>query len=978
MLRHASISIRLMPALALVFLLSSVWNDPAGAGIDQWTSGGPFGGQVTTLVVDPQTTGTLYAAAVGGLFKSTNGGASWAPASSGITDFAIKALAIDPQTTTTLYAGTDQGGGVFKSTDGGKSWTALQSAPGVVNGLAIDPQTPTTVYAAEEQSGLFKSTDGGATFTGIGSGTLPTFPTFVALAIDPETPTTLYASEQTHGIFKSTDGGNSWVAANTGLTGGSLINAQALVINPQATSALYAAVDTGTGKIGVFGSTDGAGSWTLLSTLGTDDGNGTLILNPQMPSTLYAGGFGLGVLQSTNGGASFTPIVSGLTNLNVLSLAIDPQSPATLYAGTQAGVFATTNAGSAWTVANTGLTLTSVVSIVVDSNMPTTIYAGTGVSGASLIYESTDGGDSWIVSSTGLTPSSLSAELTVLAVDPVTSTTLYAGGEAGFGLFKSTDGGANWTESDNGFPQRSFTDITDLAIDPQTTSTLYAGTQDAGVFKSTDGGATWNAVDNGLTAGAGENIVNLSIIGAPSPALFAATIADGVFASTDGGNSWTSLALTFPGTNAASLNKPASSRSRGNHRSRNAPEQNGLPPCQNSYNLWQAATNLKDSNKFVNAYYGCQQTQRELASTVLFTAPVQSSPITGAVASAPLTLTPWGVTDGAYTDVCEPLNAIIINPLDATIFYAGGSCGVLQGSNSGQQVVSMSLGLPPALQVNALALTPTAGDLYAGTLGGVYRFTFVDSPLAAAVLPSSRSVEIGVPATAFATLINAGQTAATGCSLAPGTALPAGFFYQATVPGTNALTGSPNTPVDIAAGGYQTFIFGLTPEAAIAPIDAQIDFSCTGVAPAAVLPGIDTLLFSGSTTPVPDIVALAATPSGDGILDLPGTSGANAFVVATINLGAGDTIAAAAGTNAATLPIAISICQTDPSSGQCLATAGAGVTATIGAGTTPTFAIFVGGAGTVPFDPVANRIFVQFTGSDGNIHGSTSVAVRTQ
>ncbi|MEI9986416.1 MAG: hypothetical protein WDN69_26530 [Aliidongia sp.] len=79
----------------------------------------------------------------------------------------------------------------------------------------------------------------------------------------------------------------------------------------------------------------------------------------------------------------------------------------------------------------------------------------------------------------------------------MTSTTLYAGGEAGFGLFKSTDGGASWTESDSGLPQHGFTLFTDLAIDPQTTSTLYAGTQDAGVFKSTDGGATWNAVDNG-------------------------------------------------------------------------------------------------------------------------------------------------------------------------------------------------------------------------------------------------------------------------------------------------------------------------------------------------------------------------------------------------------------------------------------------------------------------------------------------------
>ena len=981
MLRSGSISIGLIAAFVLALQLGVAWHNPARAGNDRWTSTGPFGGQVTTLAVDPQTPSTLYAAALGGIFNSTDGGASWARASSGITDLSIKALVIDPQTPTTLYAGTDQGGGVFKSTDGGISWTALNSAAGVVNGLAIDPKTPTTLYAAEEQSGLLKSTDGGATFNGIGGSGLPGFGTYVALAIDPNTTTTLYASEQTNGIFRSTDGGNSWAAANTGLTGGSLINAQALVINPQNTSTLYAAVDTGNGKLAIYGSTNGAGSWTLLSTLGTDNGNGSLVLNPQTPSTLYAGGYGLGVLQSTSGGASFAPVVSGLTNDNVLALAINPQSPATLYAGTQAGVFATVNAGSAWAVANTGLALAKIVSVVVDANTPTTLYAATGVSGASLIYKSTDGGETWTPSNTGITPSTSTAELTVLAIDPVTSTTLYAGGEAGFGLFKSTNGGASWTETDSGLPQRGFTLFTDLAIDPQTTSTLYAGTQDAGVFKSTDGGATWTAVDNGLTGGAGENIVNLSIAGAPTTALFASTVADGPFVSVDGAGSWSQLDFTLSSQNSADPRRKAISP-------RVNPGQ--FPPCLDTFNKITAFSikNGAYNGDLIQTYYDCyfntssenQQKLVKILNGLSFLFNQSGAGGSDHIASTAISLpaTPWGQTDGAYATNCQPLAAIVINPLDSTNFYAGGGCGVLIGTNSGQQVVSMSLGLPASLQVNALAITPTASDLYAGTLGGVYRYSFVDSPLAAAVLPSSRSVETGVAATAFATLVNGGTTAATGCSLAPSTSLPAGFFYQTTVPGTNALTGAPNTPVDIAGGSYQTFIFGLTPQAAIAPIDVQFDFSCSGVAPAAVLPGIDTLLLSGSTTPVPDIVALAGTPSADGILDLPGTSGANAFVVATLDLGAADTITATAAATNATLPIAIAICQTDPSSGQCLAPAGASVSTMIAAGATPTFAIFVGGAGTVPFDPAANRIDVQFTGSDGNVHGSTSVAVRTQ
>jgi hypothetical protein len=55
-------------------------------------------------------------------------------------------------------------------------------------------------------------------------------------------------------------------------------------------------------------------------------------------------------------------------------------------------------------------------------------------------------------------------------------------------LFKSTNGGASWSQSDSGFPGGNFIIIQDLAIDPQTTTTIYAGTADAGVYKSLDGG----------------------------------------------------------------------------------------------------------------------------------------------------------------------------------------------------------------------------------------------------------------------------------------------------------------------------------------------------------------------------------------------------------------------------------------------------------------------------------------------------------
>ena len=137
---------------------------------------------------------------------------------------------------------------------------------------------------------------------------------------------------------------------------------------------------------------------------------------------------------------------------------------------------------------------------------------------------------------------------------------------------------------------------------------------------------------------------------------------------------------------------------------------------------------------------------------------------------------------------------------------------------------------------------------------------------------------------------------ATGCSIAPFTSLPASFVYQTTDPATNQVTGSPNTPVNIAAGAAQSFVFAITPTAPIAPTDVQFSFDCTNTDPAPINVGLNTLLLSASATPVPDIVALAATLTNDGIVNIPGANGTGAFAVATVNVGASGSITASADT----------------------------------------------------------------------------------
>jgi len=98
----------------------------------------------------------------------------------------ILALAIDPTNPTTLYAGSGDSAGVFKSTDGGASWK--QAAGGLprssVQALAVELALPTTVYAGTAFGGMYRSTDGGATWLPANNGiapqaTPPKYPGFV-------------------------------------------------------------------------------------------------------------------------------------------------------------------------------------------------------------------------------------------------------------------------------------------------------------------------------------------------------------------------------------------------------------------------------------------------------------------------------------------------------------------------------------------------------------------------------------------------------------------------------------------------------------------------------------------------------------------------------------------------------------------------------------------------------------------------------
>jgi len=249
-------------------------------------------------------------------------------------------------------------------------------------------------------------------------------------------------------------------------------------------------------------------------------------------------------------------------------------------------------------------------------------------------------------------------------------------------------------------------------------------------------------------------------------------------------------------------------------------------------------------------------------------------------------------------------------------------------------------------------------------------------PLAAALLPTSRSIMVGNSGNVFATILNAGGATGQNCGITPTSSVPATFSFQTTDPNTNALTGSPNVGANIPPGGGQTYVISFTANAPFAPTDVAFSFKCSNSDAANVATGVNTLLLSGSAGPVPDIIAVAATINRNGIVDVVGGSGV--FAVASFNLGAGSPITVTADTGNTVLPIILSVCQTDPASGSCIQGPAASVTTQIDTNATPTFGVFIQGQGAVPFDPGANRIFVRFKDSGGTTRGATSVAVRTQ
>ncbi len=261
-------------------------------------------------------------------------------------------------------------------------------------------------------------------------------------------------------------------------------------------------------------------------------------------------------------------------------------------------------------------------------------------------------------------------------------------------------------------------------------------------------------------------------------------------------------------------------------------------------------------------------------------------------------------------------------------------------------------------------------------LGAASAFTLtspVPAEIFSAVLPSSRAVQTGEAATLFGTILNNSPGTATNCAPTLGTTLNANFSYQ-TTDANNALIGMPDTPVDVPASASQSFLLVVEPTAAFPSTTVKVVFDCTNTAPAPVFTGVNTAVVTATSAPTPDLIAIASTPTADGVLRIPGENTTALFAAAAVNIGVGGTMVAEADTGLASIPVDVSVCPTN-ADGVCLAPPGVEAPKTVLSGDVQTFNVFARSSGPIAFDPVANRINVRFATLDGGILGSTSVAL---
>ncbi|HMM33877.1 MAG TPA: hypothetical protein PKA62_03975 [Thermoanaerobaculia bacterium] len=454
---------------AILVALSLVASFAAQA--SPWSPVGPPGGAAYGLAVDPKDANVLYAGAFGGgVWKSTDGGASWSRLAGLPAQETVNAVAVSPADSRTVLAAGFTA--LWRSADAGATWKKVldqKVQQPAMTGFAFDPTAPATVYASADNdgfpTGVFKSTDSGATWKPANTGINPNS-RVRGVAVSRDGKSVFAASED--GVYLSTDGGASWTVALPRKAAHSVATGDGLVL-------------AGTNGDGVLRSTDGGKSWEETTTDAKWVGNivYSIVASTATPGLCYAS-IPNRVLRSTDGGATWKTFSRGFNWVNFRSLALDEKGGAVWAGSGRDGVVKTTDGGATWTT-GAGFLALEVKAILLDPSAPKRLFVGTTQGG---VHLSEDGGATWALSNEGLTNRAAHS----LAADPSAPGTFLAGTRKG--AFRSTDGGRSWTHVLKGGCEPEVQHLRYAPSDPKRVY-AHSGRDFCQVARSDDGGLTW-------------------------------------------------------------------------------------------------------------------------------------------------------------------------------------------------------------------------------------------------------------------------------------------------------------------------------------------------------------------------------------------------------------------------------------------------------------------------------------------------------
>lgn len=429
------------------------------------TGGTHLGGQEwynNVITVDPTNENTVYAGGIN-LFKTTDGGSNWTMISNWYTGVGYPYVHADQHAIvfsgSTIYFGSD--GGIFRSTNVGTSFTEMNNGFATVQFYSGAAHPSAEIYyGGTQDNGTLKSNtipNWSIVFGGDGGHT----------AVNYTTPTTVYTEYVYLCLQKSTNAGlpDSWTRSISGIptsgpeqvdgTSDRCLFIAPFTMDPSDPQRIVA------GTYCVYYTTNGAGSWTAISSDLTGDGSGSIgdpgstisaiAIARTSSSTIYIGTSGSGssasrVQVTTNTGASWTNVTSSpLPNRYVTFIAIDPT----------------------------------------DANRALVCYSGYNTNTSSTpghLFLTTNRGGSWVNVSGNLPD----IPVNVSIIDPEDRQHIIVGTD--LGVFETANGGANWTQQNSGMANVVVTDL-DLRGD----RSMLAATHGRGMFKAELG--ILNAVD---------------------------------------------------------------------------------------------------------------------------------------------------------------------------------------------------------------------------------------------------------------------------------------------------------------------------------------------------------------------------------------------------------------------------------------------------------------------------------------------------